>query len=264
MSANTVRNKINHFLEHSDVKIGDFIDTLGVSSNSYYRFMHQHGNNKGIQGATFGSACELFAYMKEKKIPMPKKPRAKKTKDSSDLTPSSEGVASSETQATKAKSTKANSKKTGTVTHDISQIVLPGEEENRIEVYDTCDEVRRKISAHLRKPDVTQAAFCRDLTSMLHIDGRKVSTTQLSAFRGRKGPLAGNTSSAFYAGYMFFEKQRIAAGQPKSKHREEMENAWTMDGGFNITHDTSRGFLCRKNERPVVDKLGQVSFMQIR
>lgn len=53
---------------------------------------------------------------------------------------------------------------------------------------------------------------------------KKIS--KLAAFLGKKGPAAGNTSSAFYGTYVFFEKMRIRDGKPKSEHREGMEDAW--------------------------------------
>ncbi|KAF3047923.1 hypothetical protein E8E11_005999 [Didymella keratinophila] len=37
----------------------------------------------------------------------------------------------------------------------LAAIELPGESDNKVEIYDTCDEIRRKISAHLKKPSVT-------------------------------------------------------------------------------------------------------------
>lgn len=38
----------------------------------------------------------------------------------------------------------------------------------------------------------------------------------------------------FYAGYVFFEKKRIAEGKPKSKKRHEMEEIWP--GGVDRTY----------------------------
>ena len=105
-------------------------------------------------------------------------------------------------------------------TPDISKIVLDDEEERDenqegndgdddeerdVDVFDTCDEIRKKINAHLMKPGVTQAQFCRNLTEQLHGTG-KVATSQLTTFRSKKGPNAGATSGTFYAAYVFFEK----------------------------------------------------------
>lgn len=76
--------------------------------------------------------------------------------------------------------------------------------------------MRRKISAHLREPDVTQAQFCCDLHSLLHGPdrGAAIQTTQLQRFRGKSGANEGGNSKVFYAGYVFFEKKCIAEKKP--------------------------------------------------
>lgn len=84
------------------------------------------------------------------------------------------------------------------------------------------------MNAHLRQPDVTKAALCRDLSAMM-ADDRKVSTQVLATFIGNKGPMRGVESDAFYAGYVFFEKLRVKNGKKKrSKFREEMEEKWPV------------------------------------
>ena len=76
-----------------------------------------------------------------------------------------------------------------------------------VPIYDTCDEVRRKINAHLRKmPGLTDAEFRRTLFAQLH------KTKAMSI-----------KFSAHYAAYVYFEKMRLARGKPESTHREMME-----------------------------------------
>lgn len=106
---------------------------------------------------------------------------------------------------------------------DFEGIELEGEEENEVPVYDSCDEIRKKIRAYLTKTGMPQAAFSRELAKMFRPE-KKVSG--LAGFMGKKGPAAGNTSAAFYASYVFFEKMRIRGGKPKSQHRLGMEDAW--------------------------------------
>jgi len=178
------------------------------------------------------------------------------------------------------------------LTHD------KGEETDSVEVYDTCDEVRKKISAYLRKPNTTAAQFCRDLLAQYHTDEKKpsrIQSTQLTKFRGYKGADTGNTSCVFYAAYVFFEKVRLAEGKPKSKHRLEMEEIWGGKGGFDISRGHHRGYvafffsfslffvtryshwtwfnsdgggknryLVMANERPVQDQYGRVTFQRTR
>lgn len=119
-----------------------------------------------------------------------------------------------------------------------------GEETDSVKVYDSCDEIRKKIAAHLRKPGVTAAQFCRDLLAQYHGDKKppQIQSGQLTKFRGYKGADTGNTSCVFYAAYVFFEKMRLAEGKPKSKHRLEMEKIWSPKG-FNIERGHHRGYV---------------------
>jgi hypothetical protein len=119
----------------------------------------------------------------------------------------------------------------GSDPNDFLQVHLDGEEDDKVPVYDTCADVRRKISAHLRDPGVTQAQFCRDLHSQLHgpEKGAKIQSTQLAHFRAMSGANQGGDNKIFYAGYVFFEKKRIAEGKPKSKKWQEIaRNGRTM------------------------------------
>jgi hypothetical protein len=112
---------------------------------------------------------------------------------------------------------------------DLSDIELPGEEDDEVPIYDSCDEIRKKINAHLKKPGATKAQLCRDIYAQLKGPCRPAKvfqSSQLDSFRGRKGALAGAKTAIFYGAYVFFEKLRIKEGKPKSKHRREMEELW--------------------------------------
>jgi len=130
-----------------------------------------------------------------------------------------------------------------------------------VPVYDTCDTVRRKIRAHLRKDGVTQAAFLRAITATAFPDGRRrPAASSFNNFLKLKGPLAGNANAVFYAAYVFFEKLRIKEKKPKSKDREVMEERWSP-GGVDIERPEGKnGYWCRENERPVMDKYGTLTF----
>ncbi|KAH0080399.1 hypothetical protein KCU60_g16703, partial [Aureobasidium melanogenum] len=98
------------------------------------------------------------------------------------------------------------------MSQDGNNIHLDGEETDSVEVYDSCDEIRKKIAAHIRKPGATAAQFCRDLLAQYHSDKKppQIQSGQLTKFRGYKGADTGNTSCVFYAAYVFFEKMRLA------------------------------------------------------
>jgi hypothetical protein len=101
---------------------------------------------------------------------------------------------------------------------------------------DTCDDIRKKINAHLKKPGVTQAAFLRAISASFHNQPKILRSPQLSTFRSKKGALNGNTSGIFYGAYVYFEKLRVKEGKPKTKKRQEMEKMHAKDGGL----DTER------------------------
>lgn len=44
---------------------------------------------------------------------------------------------------------------------DVDDVHLPGEENDQVPIFDTCDEVRRKINAHLRSDGTTKAQLVR-------------------------------------------------------------------------------------------------------
>jgi hypothetical protein len=122
---------------------------------------------------------------------------------------------------------------------------------------DTCDEIRRRINAYLKKPGVTQAQFLRDIAAQFHAEPKKPQQTQLSAFRSKKRPYAGNTSSIFYGSYVFFEKRRIKEGKPKGKKRLEMEAIWAKEGG--MTTDRRRDSVWAPADASVSqDKYGRI------
>jgi hypothetical protein len=230
-NADQVRRKIARLIENDGMKVGEFCDKISVSSNAYYRFVHQHGPTKGLQSDTFMNAS---AYFKKREIAGLKLPTAasKKAKTAA----SKKSGAGGDGDDPKDDPKKPAKGKGGSDPADFLQVHLDGEETDSVPIYDTCADVRRKISAHLRDPGVTQAQFCRDLHSQLHGPerGAKIQSTQLARFRAMSGPNQGGDNKIFYAGYVFFEKKRIAEGKPKSKKRQEMEEQWP--GGVDRTY----------------------------
>lgn len=158
---------------------------------------------------------------------------------------------------------------------DVSGIKLEGEEDMEVPVYETCDEVRRKITAFLREPGVTQAGFLREIAKSFP-DGRNAPQSKvLKDFLSKSGAKAGNTSAVFYGSYVFFEKMRIRDGKGKSKFRLEMEEIYAGgdadsddDGpskgskrGIDIKRAGSGKFWCMQGERPREDQYGRVTFV---
>ncbi|KAF2125855.1 hypothetical protein P153DRAFT_399992 [Dothidotthia symphoricarpi CBS 119687] len=228
-SCDVVRRKIRTFLDNGEMKVGEFQKEIGVNSKGYSMFMNQNGRDKGSGSSVYTAAWAFFKKRELRGIKM--KPNKKvKTADEGDAVPSVDGVE------------------------------IEGEKEDKVPVFDTCDEVRRKINLHLKKPGVTQAAFLREVAAQYHTTPpKKIQSKQLNDFRSKHGAWEGNTSSVFYGAYVYFEKLRIKEGKPKGKKREEMEGIWGKEGGLD-TKSRREYFTCLAGERPVMDAHGRVSF----
>jgi len=162
---------------------------------------------KGAGSDAYGIAWEFF---KKRELAGKKMPKKQKTNTPADK---------------KAAETIKEAGNTGGI--DISDITIAEEENDNVPIFDSCDEVRRKIKRHLKKPGVTQAAFCRDLLAQLHTPGAsQCQSGPFKRFCKYKGPTQGNTSSIYYAAYVFFEKLRIKNGEKPTEHRKGMEKAW--------------------------------------
>ncbi|KAF4880718.1 hypothetical protein CGCSCA1_v000660 [Colletotrichum siamense] len=174
----------------------------------------------------------------------------------------SDAVETSDDAPAPKKATTTKKKKDDDPLPDLSGIALPGDDDMSVPIYDSCQTVRTKINAHLRKPGVTKAAFLRACVKAAYgaDSEHKIAGNLLTNFLAKKGPTAGNTSSVFYAAYVFFEKLRVRDEKPKNKTREEMEARWGPEG-FDREHDSSRGYFCAAGTAPVVDKYGRVSIV---
>lgn len=167
----------------------------------------------------------------------PAKPRKRKSDAVDDTTP----AASEHTSNTKKAKTTAAGAGTSQGLTDVSDITLPGEHDCSVPVYMTCDEVRRHMRRQLAKPGVSQASLGRALTAMYPIDsGKHISSANLTYFLGRNGVRGGNTCDAFYAGYCFFEKERIKLSKKKTEWRRTMEKEHGPDGFDTLNGPTTK------------------------
>ncbi|KAI1473162.1 uncharacterized protein F4812DRAFT_411810 [Daldinia caldariorum] len=226
-TCNEIRRKIKDFIQGGNMKVGEFQEAIGVSSTAYQRFMNQNGTYKGQESDTYLKASAFFKKreLQGLKAAPPKRPR------------------------------KSDSKAL-----DTGDIKLGGEDTQSVKVHDTCDEIRKKIRAFLRKPHITRSAFCRAIGESFP-EHKQISPRQLKAFLDKKGSMSGNTSPVFYGAYVFFEKLRIKEGKPKSEMRLEMEKIHPR--GLNTTELENR-FLCKDNVRPTHDKYGRICFIRVQ
>ncbi|KAF2812261.1 uncharacterized protein BDZ99DRAFT_486874 [Mytilinidion resinicola] len=213
------------------MKIGEFCNAIGVSNKSYNGFMSQSGTHKGSGSAAYNAAWKFFKKRELKGIPPPKKKRT---------------------------TARATTVAAATASHDVASVTVPGEETDSVEIYDTCDEIRRKINLHLKKDGVTQAGFLRDLMAQYHTSDRKIQSKQLTDFRSKKGADRGNTSCVYYASYVFFEKLRIREGKKKTPTREKMEQIWGEAGGMNTTDRGTAYVIVGSGMVPREDRFGRI------
>lgn len=185
------------------MKITDFQKKLRVTPTVYKSFMGElKGPGNGLKNKTYAAAHQFFVRLESgrqnAKSPATKK---QKTEDKSDNSKSKEGDV--------------------TDTNELPK--LDGESDGSVKVYDTCNDVRTKIDAHLKKHKLTKVAFAKEISKCQAYGETPVSADQVTTFQRKNGPLAGNSTKAFYACYVYFEKLRIKEGKAKSKKREEME-----------------------------------------
>lgn len=215
MNCNAVRSLIRKVIERGIFKKGEFCNTIGCSPTAVNRFLDKTGVDGGIDSHVYDIAWAWFKQRELAGLSMP--------------------AASASAAQKKAKITASRPSNAA-----LDGIHLAGEETDSVPVFETCDVVRRKITAHLNTPGTTQAQFCRDLHAQLKMPGCKsIQSKMLNDFRAKKGAVAGCTSSVYYAAYVYFEKLRIAEGKPKSKHRLEMEKIYP--GGAERERDGRTG-----------------------
>jgi hypothetical protein len=230
LNCNQIRARINAFLNSGEMKVTHFQRELDINSNSYQRFMKLRGPWKGIDNQTMEAAYLFFKKRDLAGVKMPKK-------------------------KVKVESREEKEK------WDVTGIRLEGEEQESVPVYDTCDDVRRKINAHLRDAPVTKAGFLREICKTFSDPTKSIQSKQLQDFLGYKGATQGSSSGVFYGAYVYFEKLRIKQGKEKSKKRMEMENVYRGQGGMSRERDRG-GYWCGGDSRPVEDEYGRVRIVR--
>lgn len=227
-NCNQIRTKINNWINGGNEKVTHFQRRLNINSNSYGRFMALKGPWSGMDNQTFHAAHQFFCAREAQglKIPAPKKASTVEAqKWNADTMPK-----------------------------------LDDEDAGEVRVFDTCADMRTKIRAHLRQPGVTQAGFAREISKCTGRNGSSIQAVQVASFLKKKDVMAGNTSGAFYASYVYFEKMRLRDRKPKSKKRQEMEVRWTGQGGVDTRHVSENQHYIGSASLPppTINQYGQV------
>ncbi|KAL4881689.1 hypothetical protein BJY04DRAFT_56378 [Aspergillus karnatakaensis] len=220
-----IRSKINLFIKSGEMKVGEFQRALNVTSRGYTTFMKQMGRDKGSGSDTYHAAHRFFMKRELLGIKNKRKPTGTTKKAKAD-----------------------NEAK-----YDVSGITLEGEDKVAVEVYETCDTIRKMIRKFMKESGMTQAAFCREISKTFPVGLDKcLQGRSLTSFLAKSGPAQGNSSEIFYAAYVFFEKLRVRDGKPKTEFRETMEDIWKKDGGFDRMV-RSKGLWVTSHRQPYVN-----------
>ncbi|OOF94864.1 hypothetical protein ASPCADRAFT_131450 [Aspergillus carbonarius ITEM 5010] len=246
-----------------------FQRAIDVSSRSYSEFLNQEGTDKGARSATYRNAVKFFQARRGGVVPF---------QLAEAQTAANQGVHSAEapvgepapepapapapaSMVTTAAPPPAKKAKKSPVPagFDLSAIHLDGDEDMKVPIFETCDVVRKKMKAHLRKPGVTQAGFLRDIAKAAFPQTvKRLNSKSMADFLSYKGPNTGSSGVIFYAAYVFFEKLRVRDGKPKNDFRLEMEKIWPK--GFERDNPANGRLWCGPHERPWINKYGQLQF----
>ncbi|KAI0361756.1 hypothetical protein OH77DRAFT_459157 [Trametes cingulata] len=158
-------------------------------------------------------------YEEEKeKVDVPARPVAKKARKADTAEGSSSG-------AKKGKSAEAPK--------NWRDVVLEGEDEGDVPIYDDCNEIRRKIRALQKEPNFKVTHWLKEIGN--------INSNSYQRFMKATGPQGGASNGTYYGAYVYFEKVRIAEGKKKTAKR--IRNEQEYPGG--LPREERRGMWVR-------------------
>eukprot|EP01049_Picozoa_sp_SAG25_P015692 SAG25_NODE_3290_length_1143_cov_1.118774_1_plen_306_part_00 len=141
-SCNVIRGEISRFLAKGEMTQTKFLQEIRCNSNSYGRFMRLKGAYNGTQNGVYWGAARFFARRQRREAWEKKNnPAAAKRKRA-------------EASGTKRKKAKLGDELLAKLA---STPFEPGP------IYDSCPEIRRKVTAFLKSGTMTQTAFLRHI-----------------------------------------------------------------------------------------------------
>jgi hypothetical protein len=150
-NCDAIRKKITMFLATKEMTQTEFLQQIGgVNSSSFQRFMKLKGPYSGINNRTYEGASPFFhereVAQKAAKADTKKRKRTVDD-DAADTDYAAKKPATGESEL---------NMNDDAVIEAIQAIRLPDEN-----VYDDCDEIRRKISLLIQAPSMTQTRVCK-------------------------------------------------------------------------------------------------------
>ena len=203
-SCNAIRGEIQRFLTRGTMTQTAFLQAISCNSNSYGRFMKLKGAWNGTQNGVYWGAARFFEIEKRR--------AARERKNA--------GPAAAKRQRAEANDAKKKAKREGEdLLARVSTIDVP----EGTPVFDTCAEVRRKITAFLKTGMVTQSAFLK------HLGVAPNSFGSFMKQNGRADPenianmQPGAANHVYPKAYRFFEQKRLLEQKPKTDGRKNNE-----------------------------------------
>jgi hypothetical protein len=217
---NNIRRRINSFLATKEMTQTAFLRQIGgVNSNSFGNFMKLKGPATGCNNRTYSGAHHFFEK-REKQAALEKK--------------------SMSAEAKKRKTEAAKSVKSAfaSLLAELEGIELPLHDDSFVAVYESCDEVRKKLLAFISEQGCTTAAFCKAIG---------VQSNQWNSFLSFKGiglgvsKQPGAANACYSNGYELLEKLRVLRGQAKSAKRLQFEREYPT--GYCLEHDDGKRWV---------------------
>jgi len=209
-SPNAIRSEITRFLATGAMTQTAFLKDIGCNSNSYGRFMRLKGTWNGTQNGVYWGAARFFERQKRKA----EQEKREKRKAERAAGPG----AAKRKRAEEADARKKAKGEGDQFLQRVSAIDVP----ENCPVYDSCAEIKVKMTAFFQTGVLTQTAFLK------HIG---CQSNQLQAFMAqpRADPQMmhdsqpGAASRIYQRAYRFFEQKRLMEGNPKSAARLKNE-----------------------------------------
>ena len=193
--------------------------------------MKLKGTWNGTQNGTYIAAYRYF--LKQDKV---KKKKQQKSKN--------KPLAERKKEAEKKKKSKQQKQKEmERILAKIKKVTDNGDyDESTAKIYDDCNDVRKGITAFLKRGIMTKARFLKEIGNVQH-----KSCTDFM----KMGPLklSGASNHIYPKAYHWLEKLRIAEGVKKSKKR--LQNEKEYPDGFELRHDDGRRW-CHISQIPVL------------
>ncbi|KAG8912044.1 hypothetical protein FRC01_005329 [Tulasnella sp. 417] len=102
-----------------------------------------------------------------------------------------------------------------------NDVVLEGEDEGEVPIYDDCNTIRRKIRALQKTPGFKITHWLKEIGN--------INSNSYGRFMALKGAYSGAENGTYYAAYVYFEKVRIFEGKKKTATRIAAEEGRALE-----------------------------------